>query len=230
MYELLGHRYGPAAQTAASAMFLVGRVFASGARLFIVALPFALIAFGDTSPGSLLMAIAVIAVVATGYTMVGGIRAVIWTDVLQAVVYIATISVALYVLWQKIPVGFSEITTALRESPGGDKLKILDTSLGLDRAYTLPAILIGLTLFNLAAYGTDQDLTQRMLTCRNANRGGWSVILSNLIGWPVVGLFLVMGLLLWVFYQQPGLMGDAAPGYAIDDRRGRIAATECRPW
>ena len=45
------------------------------------------------------------------------------------------------------------------------------------------------------------------------------VLDSNLIGWPVVGLFLVMGLLLWVFYQQPGLMGDAAPGAGIDDTR-----------
>ena len=219
IYELLGHRFGGAAQKCAGAMFLIGRVFASGARLFIVALPFSMVAFGDTSYQSLLISIAIIAIGATAYTLTGGIRAVIWTDVLQAGLYITTIVIALWLLWQKFPIGATEIIEALRTDPDGDKLKMLDLKLAstgdLANPYSLWAILFGVTLFNLAAYGTDQDLTQRMLTCKSARRGSWSVIISNLIGWPIVFLFLVMGLLLFVFYQRPDLMAEAAPDYAI---------------
>ena len=81
------------------------------------------------------------------------------------------------------------------------------------------AILFGFTLFNVAAFGTDQDLTQRMLTCRSARAGAWSVVIANIISWPVVFLFLLMGLLLHVYYQRPDVMGPAAPAYAVDDTR-----------
>lgn len=207
IYELLGHRFGGPARTAASAMFMLGRVFASGARLFIVALPFSLIAFGNADADSMITSILIIALAATVYTAAGGIRAVIWTDVLQAILLVASVTAALIVLWQKLPMDMAALLQGLRDDVAGDKLRIIDTSLDLSRPYTLPAIIIGFTLFNVAAYGTDQDLTQRMLTCRSARAGAWSVILSNLLAWPVVMLFLVLGLLLYVFHQHPDLTG-----------------------
>ncbi|MCH7797340.1 MAG: sodium/solute symporter [Planctomycetes bacterium] len=212
IYELLGQDFGLGAQRAASAMFMLGRVFASGARLFIVAIPFSLIAFGSTAPMYLLASIAVITVAATAYTLLGGIRAVIWTDVLQAVVYIGATCAAVWLLWQKIPLGPAELIETLRATGDGHKLTIIDAS--FDRSFTRPynlwAVILGLTLLNTAAYGTDQDLTQRMLTCRSAARGSWSLILSYVIGWPVIALFMLAGLLLYVYYQRPDLMGDAA--------------------
>jgi len=219
VYELIGHRYGAESQRLASGMFMLGRVFASGARLFIVAIPFSLVAFGDTEPRSLVFAVTLIAIGATAYTLAGGIRAVIWTDVLQATVYIGTIAIALVLLWQKIPVGASEVVEALRTSPEGDKLVALETDFDLGEPYSIWAILTGVMLINLAAFGADQDLTQRMLTCRSPLKGSWSVVLSNIIGWPVVFLFLVMGLLLYVYYKRPDVMGDAAPDYAIEGTR-----------
>ena len=223
VYELIGHHYGATSQRLASGMFIVGRVFASGARLFIVAIPFALIAFGDISTRSMIGAIVIIAAAAAAYTLAGGIRAVIWTDVVQAIVYIACIVFALALVWQKIPLSFGEIIDTLRQGADGDKLTIvdfrLDSTKDLAKPYGFWAIIIGLTLFNLAAFGTDQDLTQRMLTCRSARHGSWSVIIANLIGWPVVFMFLCMGLLLYVYYQQPDVMGAAAVEYQIDDTR-----------
>ena len=67
IYELLGARWGPSPRRAASAMFMLGRVFASGARLFMVAIPFALVAFGETNAPSLIAAIVIIAIAATVY-------------------------------------------------------------------------------------------------------------------------------------------------------------------
>lgn len=223
IYEMLGQVHGSFSQRMASGMFMIGRVFASGARLFIVAIPFSLIAFGDTAAESMLVSIVLIASGATLYTITGGIRAVIWTDVMQAFVYTITIIAALFVLLHKLDLPIGEIVATLRDADGGTKLRVLDTTSGIAldadqpaKTYTIWTILTGFVLFNVAAYGTDQDLAQRMLTCRNARSGAWSVILSQIIGWPIVGLFLVMGLLLFVYYQRAELLGDAAPAYTID--------------
>jgi SSS family transporter len=213
VYELLGYELGSPARHAASAMFQIGRVFASGARLFIVAIPFAWIVFGpEPARHEMMVAIGLIAVAATAYTTVGGIRAVIWTDVLQAVVLVGTIAVAFVLLWSRLGLSWTEISSVLSSTPAGDgdpasglgsgKLRWLDLGLDPSRPYTLPAVLVGFTLFNMAAYGTDQDLAQRMLTCRSARAGGWSVILANVISWPVTALFLGLGLLLYIFYRD----------------------------
>ena len=219
IYELLGSELGTVSQRSASGMFMLGRVFASGARLFIVAIPFSLIAFGRVEPHYLVLSIVVIAAVATGYTLAGGIRAVIWTDVLQAAVYIGTVGIAVWLLWSRIPLGPGALIDALRETGDGGKLRIIDTGFSLTRPYNLWAVILGFGLFNLAAYGTDQDLAQRLLTCRTPARASWSLMVANLLSVPVVFLFLVAGLLLYVYYQRPDIMGAAAPGYVVDDSR-----------
>jgi Na+/proline symporter len=221
IYELLGQELGLGAQRAGSGMFMVGRVFASGARLYIVAIPFSLVAFGSLSIPYLLASIAVITVAASLYTLAGGIRAVIWTDVLQAVVYIGAVGFAVALLWQKIPLTASELIEALRTTGDGDKLTVIDASFDrtFKRPYNLWTILLGLSLFNLAAYGTDQDLTQRMLTCRSAPRASVSLFLSYLISWPVIALFMLVGLLLYVYYRRPDLMGNLAVAAPTDDSR-----------
>jgi SSS family transporter len=219
IYELLGHAYGPSVRGAASAMFMLGRVLASGARLFMVALPFSLVAFDSLQPTDLLWSIAIIACTATAYTVTGGIRAVIWTDVLQAVVLVSTVGLAVALLWSKIPADAGAIVEGLRTSPDGDKLRVIDLGLDPSKNFTLWTAVIGFTLFNVAAFGTDQDLAQRLLTCRSARSGAWSVVISNLIGWPVVFLFLAMGLLLYVHYDLPELAGAAAAPAGDGDRR-----------
>ncbi len=93
--------------------------------------------------------------------------------------------------------------------------------LGFDPSatYTLLTALTGMLLLNIGAYGTDHDLAQRMLTCRSAAKGSSSVVLAILIGLPVTFLFLAIGLLLYIFYSRPELMGVAAPAYGIEDTR-----------
>jgi SSS family transporter len=214
VYELLRHELGGPAAYAASGAFLAGRLFASGARLFMAALPFSLVAYGDASPTSLALSTAMIAAVTGAYTIAGGIRAIIWTDVAQALILIGTAALALAVLWGRIPADAATVATALRESSAGNKLTIVDLDLDLAKPYTFLAVLVGMTLLNAAAFGTDQDLAQRILTCRSARSGAWSLILSNLVTWPALAIFLVLGLLLHVFYERPDIMGAAAPAAA----------------
>lgn len=225
VYELVGNAFGATARQASSGMFMVGRIFASGARLFIAGLAGSFILFGDTDPWHVALAIGVITTIGIAYTFIGGVRAVIWTDVIQTVVFVGAAVVAIIVLLMMIPAGPSAIHHALVSADGGSKLKVLDVGLDLSapaselkgfnvsQSFTLLTALIGFTIFNMAAYGTDHDLTQRVLTCRSAVKGARATIGAIILGVPVTLLFMIVGLLLYIFYKQPNLMGDLAPGY-----------------
>lgn len=225
IYEIVGRRFGPGAQKAASGMFLIGRVFASGARLFVAAIPFALIAFGDLEERNLFLAILIVTGVATVYTMVGGIKAVIWTETPQTLLFVGAAVVACVMLLRDIPLPVADVARTLADAKGADgasKLTLLDTRLDPALPYSLWSALFGFTLFNMAVYGADQDLAQRMLTCKNAVRGAWSAILSNFIGLGVALLFLCIGLLLYVRYQRPEIFAAAglpAPATPTDTRQ-----------
>lgn len=222
VYELLDDRFGGAARKCASAMYMLGRVLASGARLFVAAIPVSLIVFGDLDTRHLISAIAVVAVVAAAYTLCGGMRAVIWTDAAQVVILVGAALVACAMLLHRIPLDAPAIVDTLRaaDTPGGnDKLLLFNLSADPTLPYTLWVAVFGFTLFNTAAYGADQDLVQRMLTCKSAARGSASVIFANLLGVVVVFIFMSLGLLLYLYYARPDVMGAAAPGAPPDDTR-----------
>jgi solute:Na+ symporter, SSS family len=222
VYDAVALRFGPKAREATSWAFMVGRVFASGSRLFMAAIPLSLILFRETQDWQLLTAIGVLVVVGTLYTLVGGIRSIIWTDVIQTIVFVGAALAALVVLIHKIPVGLGTIWETLAATPagragdGGNKLSVLKFSLDPSQAFTLWTALIGFTLQGVAAYGTDHDLAQRMLTCKNAVKGSQSVIVATAIGLPVTILFMALGSLLWIFYMKPELMGAAAPAEGVN--------------
>ncbi len=203
IYGHLGQKYGPAAQRAAGATFIVGRLLASGARLFLAATPLWLIltnAQHALADGRHQLALCVIAVgtVGTLYTLLGGIRAVMWTDVIQLGLVFVAVAACVIVAYGDVALSVGEI---VQRADDADKLTVLDLSTDLSRPYTLWTALLCNTLFFAAIFGTDHDLAQRFLTAKSVKSGMWSVILSQAIGLVVVGLFMAMGLLLWVFYD-----------------------------
>lgn len=198
IYGLLTDQYGIRAGMAASGLFMAGRLLASGARLYIVALPFSLIVFGDTSTTSLCTSIGLVSGVALIYTAVGGIRAVIWTDVLQAVIIVIAAGMAVTVLYNRIDQEPGVLFDAL-DSKG--KLQLIDLNFDTSRPYSFWAVITGMFLFYLAAFGVDQDLSQRTLTCADARRGSRSIVLAVALAVPLHALFLLIGLLLFAFYQ-----------------------------
>lgn len=221
VYDLLETRFGVGAKQAASWAFLVGRVFASGSRLFIAAIPLSLIMFRETEPGQLLIAIGALSFVAIVYTLVGGIRSIIWTDVIQTCVFVGAAVVALVLLRNRIPLSLGEIVDTLNQTQvgTGGKLRIIETSLDFGNPYSIWAVICGFSLLGIASYGTDHDLAQRMLTCKSAAKGSQSVIVAILINLPVLAVFMTIGLLLHIFYQRPDLMGATGPGEAPSDSR-----------
>jgi len=222
VYQFLGKRFGPPAARSAGTAFVLGRLLASGARLYMAALPVSLILWGDLDPTHLILAVSVLTVVSIAYTLLGGLSAVIWTEVPQALLFMTAAIVAIGMLLSMIPAPLDAIVGALREATGPQgesKLTILDTRWDPTTDFSIWSSLIGLTLFNMAVYAADQDLAQRMLSCRTAVKGAWSAILSNIIGIGVAVLFLAVGLLLWVFYTRPDLMGGAAATRPEDSRQ-----------
>lgn len=230
-YGLLERRFGPTGRRAAATAFLLGRVMASGSRVFIVGIPAALIMFGEpaitgANPEGLIpewqvvLAIGAITVTGIAYTLAGGVRSVIWTDVIQMGVFLAAIGAALVLLVARIPGGLETAMAALAEAEtesGASKLTVLDVRPSLYTNYNLFTCVTAFVLMGIASYGLDQDMVQRMLTCKTSTRGAMSVIAATVAAVPVVALFMVVGLLLWVFYNRPELMGDAAPGYVVFD-------------
>ncbi len=218
IYEYLTARFGVPTKNAASAVFMVTRLLASGARLYFAAIALALayemisgakpdqretlfIYIGSTIAIVILTAI---------YTTLGGIKAVIWTDLIQASIMIGSALVALALLYLAIPGGWDEIVTR----HGGFHFSDFITS-GLDPAkhgwqkivgmfaieYTIFAGLFGSTFITMGTHGTDQDMVQRMLTAPDVRRSRRSVILSGLADIPIAFTFISIGLLLWVYYQ-----------------------------
>lgn len=222
VYELLGIRFGIGAQRVASGAFLIGRVMASGVRLYVGSIAFSLAVLGDLSSENMIYSILAVALIACVYTSMGGIAAVVWTDVAQLLILLGAAGAAIVLLLREIPADVPAIVEALRSAKqpdGTSKLTLFDWRWDLTSNWSIPTVICGWTLFNVAAYGTDQDLAQRLLTCKDAARGRAAIIGAGLVGTVVTGVFMILGLLLFVRHQQPELMGDAIAASVPEGRQ-----------
>lgn len=222
IYGYLGKRFGETSVIAVSSAFLFGRMLASGSRLFLAALPLCLLLFGRADPtkGQQVFAVCMIGLVGTLYTVAGGVRAVIWTDTIQFFIVVGTVLLSIGMLLHRIPLSPAELWHVLGQPgtgvAGHSKLHLVDTAFDFSRPFTLWAALFGVVFLHTAVYGVDHDFAQRFLVSKSPVRGGLSMIASQFIGVAVVGLFVSIGLLLYVYYRRPDLMGTAAPDYRPD--------------
>jgi SSS family solute:Na+ symporter len=218
IYEYLTARFGVPTKNAASAIFMITRVLASGARLYAaaIALVLAYEMIRGVQPGQketlfiYIGSTTAIVVLTAIYTTFGGIKAVIWTDMIQASIMIGSALIALALLYFAIPGGWHEIvqrhgafqisdliTTGLDPAKHGwDKIKSM-----FETEYTIFAGLIGAAFITMGTHGTDQDMVQRLLTAPDIRRSRRSLISSALADIPIAFTFLSIGLLLWVYYQ-----------------------------
>jgi len=195
VYEFLEIRYGESAKRQAGLMFLVGRVMASGARLYIGSLAISMILFGDIAFLHISLSIGILMVGALAYTYFGGVKSVILSDIIQAITYVSAGVAVLLFLYYSL-----ENINILDQLHAHNKLKLFDSS--LDGKFSIVGLLSGWLLLNIAAFGLDQDMTQRVLSCKNEKEAAKSLILSILLTIPVVLLFLSIGALLFLFYQE----------------------------
>lgn len=217
VYELLEQRFGASAKDHAGKMYLFGRVFASGARLYMAAIAVAMLLFNDIQAGSVLAAVVLLALIGLACTVAGGIRSVIYTDALQCGVYVLAALLVLGYLYQSIGLDLPTLTQAL-SSPaegGPSKLLLFDWRFDVSSAgvFNMWSALTGFILLNIAAFGLDQDMTQRVLTCKDSKAGAKALLSSALMVIPIMLVFILIGFLLYIFYQRPDLY-QPAQGFA----------------
>ena len=218
IYEYLFIRFGVGTRNGASAVFLITRALASGTRLYVAAvvlvLGFQMITGMKPEPIQELWiyvgALTILTLLTAAYTTVGGIKAVVWTDVIQASVMFGSLGFAIWMLLSHIPGGWSAAMQLLKAP---QDLQFWDSGLKpgvslwtniknvLETEYALWTAFLGSTFVTMATHGTDQDMVQRMLTAKDHHKSRLALILSGLADLPIVFCFLLVGILLWVFYQ-----------------------------
>jgi SSS family transporter len=200
-YAFLGDRYGHTMQGAASVTFLVTRLLADGVRLFATAIPLKVIADSAGLEVGYFEIIFVIGAVTALYTLIGGIKAVVWMDVVQMLLYVGGALAAIAFLLGDVPAGWWG--TAVEAG----KTNLIE--LGLDQSfgrwftmpYSLGTAVIGGAIFSMASHGTDQLIVQRLLACRDQWDSQKAIVGSAVIVMLQFALFLAVGLLLWVHYD-----------------------------
>jgi len=238
IYEFLQIRFGVATRNAASAVFLITRLLASGTRLYVAAV-ILVVGYQMIFPPDPIVhataksiidsdayryavttmqwkelwiyggAVVLVTALTTVYTAAGGIRAVVWTDVIQATVMGGSVIYALVSLWNGVG-GWAGAQGVLNQP---HDLQIYDDGINhangvlqniydiLGSEYTIWAALLGSVFTTMATHGTDQDMVQRMLTAKDYHKSRLALVFSGLVDIPVAMGFLFIGVLLAVFYQ-----------------------------
>ncbi len=254
VYDYLGVRFGPISKSYVSGLFLLMRTLASGARLFVPSLVMVLawrllsgqsggtVKFSQSAVVGVepyVIAIVALTIITCIYTALGGIKAVIWTDVIQAGLMFGGALIAMITLLVHVG-GFGAVARAvpqmthlegyfitgfepdfvakwmtdnhLTHMTAWDYFKLI---LGSD--YTVFSALIGTVLGNMAAFGTDQDMVQRMLTAETYKKARRSLLTAAFMDLPIAATFTFIGILLYVFYQQdPTFLPVDATGKAVN--------------
>ena len=203
-YQLLEKRFGSRVKSVAAVVFLATRAVAEGVRISAIGKVVS-VAFGTGERVS----VAIITILTLFYTFEGGMKAVIWTDVLQFCLYLAGSVAAFFLLLHRIPGGWFGVAHAAATS--GDKLRIFDFTFSLTQSYTFWSGLIGGTFLTMASHGTDQTIVQRLLAARNERDSKVALLSSGVIILVQFTLFLLIGTMLFVYdrrFVAPGVIGD----------------------
>jgi solute:Na+ symporter, SSS family len=194
-YELIERRFGRRLRSLTAGLFLLTRAAAEGVRVYAVSIVVS-IALGTGEVTS----IAIITALTVIYTFEGGLAAVIWTDVVQTMIYVGGTLVGLFTIVHLVPGGWNSIHAA---AVGAGKLQIFDFSRSIWIPYTFWAGVIGGTFLTTASHGTDQLIVQRLLAARGQKQSVMALLSSGVAVLFQFGLFLIVGIMLWAYYRVP---------------------------
>ena len=207
-YALIEKRFGEKMRAVAASTFLITRAIAEGVRVSAIALVVSVV-LGTSER----LAVVIVISLTILYTLEGGMKAVIWTDVAQLLVYMTGSAITLGVLLHRIPGGWTEVAQVA--AAAGHKLQFLDFSWNLAAKYTFWSGVIGGSFLTMATHGTDQTIVQRLLAAKSQRDSRLALLTSGVIVLVQFIVFLLIGVLLFVFAQHSLLL---APG----DRTDRI--------
>jgi SSS family transporter len=199
-YALLETRFGLTTRRFTSIVFMVTRAMADSVRVFATAIPVALIIGPSMTNQAFVMptSVLILGLLTVLYTYKGGMKAVVWTELLQAGVYVSGAVAAMLILGHLVPGGWSNIWGA---ASAAGKTKVLDFSFTMSKPHTVWAGLIGGSFLAMASHGTDQLIVQRLMSSRSLKDAQKAIIGSGFVVFVQFFLFLTIGLGLWAFYQ-----------------------------
>ena len=210
-YELFGDAFGQPARQTAGGFFLISETLAAGVRVYVASIPVKLmlgdkvlsLGTGDPIIGSILLFVLLSLI----YTYIGGVKAVIWTDVVQFCLFLLG---GAYALWYIPSLVDGGLGSALAQATHAGKLHWLNVRPGagtswlrflLGPPFNVWMGIIGGTVLGLSTHGAEQLIVQRVLTCKSVVEGRKAILLSAVVILPLFLIFLAVGILLWVFFQ-----------------------------
>ncbi|MGI9261394.1 MAG: sodium:solute symporter [Woeseiaceae bacterium] len=194
-YEYLEQRFDAKTRSLTSFFFLVSRGLAVGVVIAAPSVILSIVLGWDE-----LATIFVIGLSTTAYTMLGGVQAVTWTDVKQMVIIFAGLTVVATVIVTSLPDGVS-LGDGLHLAGAAGKLETMDFTFDLTERYTIWSGMFAALFLFLAYFGCDQSQVQRYLTARSVDEGRTSLLMSAFLKIPVQFMILLIGVLVFVFYQ-----------------------------
>jgi SSS family solute:Na+ symporter len=206
-YQLMESRFGAKVKAVAASTFLVTRALAEGVRIAAIGLVVKA-ALGTQQRTSVLLIVALVLV----YTFEGGMKAVIWTDVAQFILYLSGSLAAFFLLLHRIPGGWSAVVHAAAAT---HKFRAFDFSFSLTnpaKTYTFWSGVIGGGFLTMASHGTDQTIVQRLLAAKSEWESKIALLASGLIILFQFALFLVLGVMLYAWHGAPSIH----PGQSYD--------------
>ena len=213
-YEYLERRFDARTRTLTALLFLLSRGMSCGV---IIAAP--AVVFSALFGWPLMWCVALIGVPTVAYTMLGGIQAVTWADVKQMILIVVALLAVVVVLLVKMPVSPDE---ALQIAGATGRLKVFDFSFDINETYTFWSGLIGGTFLMLSYFGTDQSQVQRYLAAKSVGEARTSLLMSAYWKIPLQALVLLVGVMVFVYYQfRPApLLFNPAHESAVVEVRG----------
>ncbi len=221
IYEYLESRFGKSSRTVMSIIFMLTQSITSASILTATAIVITFITGIDAKTAIIVMTIIVLI-----YTILGGMNAVIWTDVLQgAILFIGAAIIMVYLINAIAP-----ISGALQYLADNDKLNPINTSLDFSVAPTVWAGVFAMTLFHITVYGANQMMVQRALAAKNIGEAKKSYLMMGYVAFFIYFLFFFIGALLYVYYkgrpfeQANEIILSFANGLAVPGLMGILAA------
>lgn len=201
-YQLLENSFGAPARKMAGGFFLISETLAAGVRVYVASIPIKLmlgekvLAFGtgDAILGSILLFV----ILSLIYTYIGGVKAVIWTDAVQFLLFLAGGIFTLFYIPTLMEGGLS---ATLARADAGWKLHWFNSQFSLAMPFNIWMGVIGGTFVVLSSHGAEQLIVQRVLACKTVADGRKALALSAVLIFPLFLIFLMVGAMLWAFYQ-----------------------------
>ena len=196
-YDYMGIRLGNGVKVLATIFFTVGSILGQSVRVLVAAIPLKVVTGMNIE-----WCIIIIGIFAIGWTLMGGMRTVIWTDVMQFLLFVIGGVIALFWLINGISGGWTGMIETAQEF---GRTRMIDPRFGIgpELKFTLWVALFAVPFQNLGIFGVDQLMAQRMFCCKSAKDAGKAIIFSS-IGQLVTVLMLLIGAALFVNYHQNG--------------------------